>query len=149
MAEPHQRYNVEFKKEAVKFTQEGSKTIPQIADELNVPASKLQKWVAQYREFPDEPFVGSGNLREEALNAKIQAERIRDLEEKSEILKMSSSLLQQRPEVKFLFIEEHRSRFRVEKMCKVLNVSWSGFYKWQKSPRNQWEKQRKELAKRI
>ncbi len=87
MGESRQRYNVEFKKETVKYIQERSKSIPKIAEELNIPAGTLKKWVAQYREFPNEPFVGSGNLREEALKAKELEERIRDLEEENEILK--------------------------------------------------------------
>ncbi|WP_342440469.1 IS3 family transposase [Paenibacillus sp. FSL L8-0436] len=32
--------------------------------------------------------------------------------------------------MRFQFIEDHRSRFRVEKMCSVLEVSRSGYYKW-------------------
>jgi len=87
MGKSRQRYNVEFKKEAVKYIQERSKSIPQIAEELNVPAGTLSKWVAKYREFPDEPFVGSGNLRESDKELKEQADRIRDLEEENEILK--------------------------------------------------------------
>jgi putative transposase len=51
--------------------------------------------------------------------------------------------------VKFLFIEDHRSQFRVEKMCKVLEVFRSGYYKWRKSPVSEREKQREELLKRI
>jgi putative transposase len=46
----------------------------------------------------------------------------------------------------------HRSEFRVEKMCKVLNISRSGFYKWQSkqsSPPSERSKQREKLAQRI
>lgn len=51
--------------------------------------------------------------------------------------------------MKFLFIEEQRSTFRVEKMCKVLGVSRSGFYKWVNSPPSERAKQREELTQRI
>jgi transposase len=54
---------------------------------LNIPAGTLNKWVALYREFPNEPFVGSGNLREEALQMKKLEEKNRDLQEENEILK--------------------------------------------------------------
>jgi transposase len=87
MGDSRQRYNVEFKKETVKYIQERSKSIPQIAEELNIPAGTLSKWVAKYREFPNEPFVGSGNLREEALKTKKLEEKNRDLQEENEILK--------------------------------------------------------------
>ena len=87
MGEQRQRYNLEFKKETVKYIQERSKSIPEIAEELNIPAGTLQKWVAKYREFPNEPFVGSGNLRTADKELKKQEQRIRDLEEENEILK--------------------------------------------------------------
>ncbi len=32
--------------------------------------------------------------------------------------------------MKFRFVEEHRERFRIRKMCEVLKVSRSGFYAW-------------------
>lgn len=87
MGEQRKRYNLEFKKETVKYIQERSKSVPQIAEEMGIPAGTLHKWLAKYREFPNEPFVGSGNLRESDKELKEQADRIRDLEEENEILK--------------------------------------------------------------
>jgi len=51
--------------------------------------------------------------------------------------------------VKFRFIEEHRSLFQVEKMCRVLGVSTSGYYKWRGKAPSPREKRREALAKRI
>lgn len=87
MGESRQRYSLEFKKQAVKYIQERKRTIPQIAEELNVPTGTLKQWFAKYREFPNEPFIGSGHIREEDKLVKEQAARIRDLEEENEILK--------------------------------------------------------------
>jgi len=36
--------------------------------------------------------------------------------------------------VKYAFIEGHRSEFAVRAMCRVLQVHFSGFYAWLKSP---------------
>ena len=47
---------------------------------------------------------------------------------------------------------EHRSQFRVEKMCSILKVSGSGFYKWLSRlslPPSERSKQRKRLTERI
>jgi putative transposase len=51
--------------------------------------------------------------------------------------------------VRFQFIEDHRSEFRVEKMCHVLGVSRSGYYKWRTTPRSEQKNRREELAKRV
>jgi putative transposase len=51
--------------------------------------------------------------------------------------------------MRFQFIEDHRSVFRVEKMCKVLCVSRSGYYKWRHATPSEREKRKKELTKRI
>ena len=34
-------------------------------------------------------------------------------------------------------MEEHRYRWRIGRMCSLLNLSRSGFYAWQKSPRSE------------
>jgi putative transposase len=52
----------------------------------------------------------------------------------------------------FRFIVEHRSQFRVEKMCRILAVSRSGFYKWQARqalPATERQVQREILTKKI
>ena len=36
--------------------------------------------------------------------------------------------------MKYAFIKAHRSLFRVERMCRVLKASRSGYYKWLKTP---------------
>ncbi|WP_460327714.1 IS3 family transposase, partial [Paenibacillus sp. YSY-4.3] len=52
--------------------------------------------------------------------------------------KKSSAHLQQTKELRFRFIEEHRSEFPLEKMCAVLQVSRSGYYRWKtKKPSSQ------------
>lgn len=75
-----QRYNEEFKREAVKYIQGSPKTIPDIAEELNIPAGTLSKWMAKYRTFSDEPVTSREDL-------KAAQQRIKDLEEEVEILK--------------------------------------------------------------
>ncbi|NQX60885.1 IS3 family transposase, partial [Paenibacillus qinlingensis] len=51
--------------------------------------------------------------------------------------------------MKFKFIDDHRSTFRVEKMCSVLGVSKSGYYKWRLAPPSERKKRREVLTKEI
>lgn len=75
-----QRYNEAFKRETVKYIQSRAKSITEIAEELNIPAGTLRKWLAKYRSFEDEPVAN----RDELLAAE---RRIKDLEEENAILK--------------------------------------------------------------
>jgi transposase len=82
-----QRYSNEFKEETVKYIQQHRKSMPEIAEELNIPVKTLNQWMLQYRKFENEPFVGSGNLRDADRLLKEKDVQIKDLEEEIAILK--------------------------------------------------------------
>ncbi|MFX3632493.1 MAG: transposase [Candidatus Pristimantibacillus sp.] len=94
MGEQRQRYNEEFKKKAVKYVQENTKSIADICDELSVPKSTLHQWVSQYRSFEDESVHNPERIRQLELELKQKEEEKRqkerendDLREELEILK--------------------------------------------------------------
>jgi transposase len=87
MGESRQHYNKEFKEKAVKYILAQQKSLPDIANELNIPVGTLTNWKAKYRQFEDEPFIGTGNLRSQEKLVKEQEELIKDLEEEVAILK--------------------------------------------------------------
>jgi putative transposase len=45
-------------------------------------------------------------------------------------IKKSNKYLLQSPAMKYRFIQEHRKEFRLGKVCKVLEVSKSGYHKY-------------------
>jgi putative transposase len=51
--------------------------------------------------------------------------------------------------VKFAWMKEHRDRFAIEVMSRVLEVSVSGYYAWLKRPASRWRRRREELAGRV
>lgn len=51
--------------------------------------------------------------------------------------------------MKYVFIREHRFEHRVEKMCRVLEVSRSGYYRWLKEPRSRRAQENRELISMI
>lgn len=51
--------------------------------------------------------------------------------------------------MRFQFIEENRSEFSVMKMCKVLQVSRSGYFKWRTQERSQQAQRKNEIQDRI
>ncbi|WP_098749641.1 transposase [Paenibacillus sp. EZ-K15] len=87
MGESRQSYNETFKREAVKYVQEQSKSLEQIADELNIKPGTLKNWVGKYREFEHEPVNQGETLREQSQLIGDQKREIEDLKEEIAILK--------------------------------------------------------------
>ncbi|WP_235550910.1 transposase, partial [Paenibacillus sp. Soil787] len=87
MGERRQRHSKEFKEQTVKYIQQNHKTLPELAEELNIPVGTLSNWVQVHSKFEDEPFIGSGNLRESDRLIKEKDAYIKDLEEEIAILK--------------------------------------------------------------
>lgn len=94
MGEQRQRYNEEFKRQTVKYIQEQTKTIPDIAEELCIPAKTLHTWLGKYRQFESEPIANVDRVRELELQLKQKEKelqekdrRLADLEEDLAIVK--------------------------------------------------------------
>jgi len=51
--------------------------------------------------------------------------------------------------MKYRFIKSNRSSFPVKKMCHVLAVSKSGYYRWIKNPESPWKKENRKLLEAI
>jgi transposase InsO family protein len=51
--------------------------------------------------------------------------------------------------MRFQFIDDHRDEFPVRRMCKVLDVSRSGYYAWRGRPPSEREMANRELYKKI
>jgi transposase len=64
MGEQRQRYNEEFKKQTVKYLQEQTKSMEDVALELSIPAKTLHAWKAKYRELKNEPIATLERIRE-------------------------------------------------------------------------------------
>jgi transposase InsO family protein len=51
--------------------------------------------------------------------------------------------------MKYIFIKDHRSLFRLEKMCRVLSVSKSGYYRWLKRGKSKTQLANQKILKTI
>lgn len=87
MNQKRQSYNETFKREAVKYVQEQSKSLPQIAEELGVNPDTLRQWVGKYREFEHEPINHGETLRQQSQVIHDLQREIEDLKEENAILK--------------------------------------------------------------
>jgi len=87
MSEKRQHYSEEFKEQVVRYIQEQTKTLPQVAEELNVPEGTIRQWQAKYRKFENEPLVDRETLRQKDRQLQEQERTIEDLKEEIAILK--------------------------------------------------------------
>jgi transposase len=87
VGEQRQRFNEEFKMQAVKYVQEQTKTLPEIAEEMNIPAGTLKNWMRKYRSFENEPVVNSEKLRQLEAQLRASEREKQDLQEELAILK--------------------------------------------------------------
>ncbi|MFC4779215.1 transposase [Paenibacillus sp. GCM10023252] len=94
MGEQRKRYNEEFKKQTVKYLQEQTKSVEDIALELDIPAKTLHGWKAQYREFKNESVASMDRIRqleqllkEQERELRLRDKRITDVEEELAIVK--------------------------------------------------------------
>ncbi|CAH1210216.1 hypothetical protein PAECIP111892_03432 [Paenibacillus auburnensis] len=87
MSQKRQRFNETFKREAAKYVQEQTKSLGQIAEELNIHPETLRQWVAKYRDFENEPVNHGEALRQQSQVIDEQKREIDDLKEEIAILK--------------------------------------------------------------
>ncbi|MNI87902.1 Transposase [compost metagenome] len=87
MSGTRRSYNEEYKRQTVKYIQEQTKTVAELALELDIPAKTLHKWLGQYRQFQDEPLVTPDKYRELERQLKEREQQLADLTEEMAILK--------------------------------------------------------------
>jgi len=87
MVESRQHYNEDFKKRTVKYIQEQTKSLPEIAQELDIPLGTVRQWLSKYREFENEPLVSSDRMREMEQQLRDKDQEIADLQEELAIVK--------------------------------------------------------------
>lgn len=94
MGKQRQSYNNEFKQQTVKYIQEQTKTVADIAEELNIPASTLHQWLAKFRQFEHEPLASAERVRqleqllkEKELELAARDHQLADIEEQLAIVK--------------------------------------------------------------
>ncbi|EPI5017738.1 IS3 family transposase [Klebsiella oxytoca] len=126
------RFTPEFKEEAVRQITERGYSVAEVSDRLGVSAHSLYKWLRAIK--PDNSEQHARDLLEaksEILKLRAQLKRT---EGERDILKKGRAVLCKGAQLKYRFINEHRTVWGVMTMCRVLNVARAGFYAWLHNP---------------
>ncbi|WP_104483686.1 IS3 family transposase [Actinokineospora auranticolor] len=159
MAGSRRSFSREYREEAAKLVIETGRPIAQVAKELGVGEVSLGKWVKDYRaaQGGDESPL---DVSERARLRELEREA-RDLRLENEFLKKSCRVLCQGSSVsdRFEFIDaQHAAADKdvdvstslpVTRMCRILDVSRSGFYEWRTRPMSGTAARRGELSRLV
>ncbi|MFD1140877.1 IS3 family transposase [Larkinella insperata] len=147
MKKTRRHYDEEFKKLAVDLaTVKGSLT--STAEELGITPDILARWRRE-RLLQQENHSSRQQLSQEQQEIIRLKRELKEAQLERDIPKKGSRhLLQERRKV-FRFIKAHATMFTVERMCKVLKVSRSGYYTWFKQKPSKRTQDNEYLLERI
>lgn len=95
MSKTRRQYTREFKVEAAKLSYNSDKPVEQIARDLGVSQSSLNRWRNEYRADPDQAFPGQGQLKERDQEVVQLKKELRQARMENEILKKAVAIFRQ------------------------------------------------------
>ncbi len=86
-----QRYNREFKLEAVRLVRERGVSVAQAARDLDLHENLLRKWVKDFAADPQHAFPGQGQMKPEQLEIERLRREVQKLKAERDILKKAAA----------------------------------------------------------
>ena len=126
MARVKRHFSNEFKQEAVRLSYE-RENIKDLSDELGIEVARIYKWRTAERKTPAKVAPVK---KSEHPEVKEFRKALKNAELELEILKKAVPIvLQERWEV-YQFIAMNKENYSIKRMCRVLKVSRSCYYRW-------------------
>ncbi|MFG6208232.1 IS3 family transposase [Pseudomonas retamae] len=133
MTKKRRAFDDSFKLQVVKMIKDQGLTVVQVCQDLNIGETAVRRWVQQYE---------AEQLGQAGIGKPLTAEqqRIRQLEQENRQLKMDNDILKKgygllcpRAEVRYRLVRQLQKKVgSVAYICRLLGISRSGFYEFQK-----------------
>lgn len=139
MPSNNSKYSEEFRERTCRHILETGKSATSVGEENGVDKNTICRWVRDYRRknmLPSYEETKKSQNTEKRERSKISAQQKADYgaRRRGRNTKKSPAHLYASTEIKYGFLEAHRSEHKVKKMCKVLRISESGYYRWRNKP---------------
>ena len=89
-------YTREFKIEAAKLSYNSDKPVEELAEQLGVSQSSLNRWRREYRADPDQAFPGNGQRKERDEEVVRLKKELKQAQMENEILKKAVTIFTRR-----------------------------------------------------
>src|SRR3954462_13057912 len=143
MAELKKHFTLEFRAEAVRLAQASGRSRRAVAEELGIGLSTLRTWIDGRR---DREIDAPPTDRQEEMAAKLKRLRRENavLRQEREILKRATAFFEGGKSMRFKLIDAAKKEFPVQRLCRVLDFSPSGYFAWKNRPASR--RQREDLV---
>ncbi len=129
---PRGVFTKEFKEEAVRMVIDGGLSIPEVGRRVSLPKSTLARWVTQARKgglVAKRSPVTEGDMEVAHLKREIA-----ELKMERDIPKKRDRVLCQGVAERYAIMKILRLKYPLSLLCRVLEVSRSGYYAWLTRP---------------
>ena len=128
----HKTYSKEFKVKACEMVLKDGMKHAEAAERLGINKILLYQWTSAYETNGEKVFVGKGHQRAEDAELRKRRKENTELKMENEILRKCNSILCEKTDRRVRFAQKELKEYPVSKVCKVLGISRSYYYKVRK-----------------